>query len=227
MKDKLSKETKKKVKKAKKLKKQVKKTLDWIDVENVELNYLELKRNKKIEHVVGLKIIPPNILLADNQVKRIWVDRLREALNKTDLCLYHSFVYSPINLDEHLSPLYARLEVEEDINLRSMLTNRIEQWNDFSKEYYELEFFIVIKGTPGDKFNKNFQKLLREYMSCGFDIRTLNTIDFENLISFSFNNDVINDFYFSRADFEALIDEYKEDVNYNMNVEVFNNEQDN
>lgn len=218
--NKQSKEIKKKAKKVKKLKKEVKKTLDWIDVEEIELNYIELKSNKKVEHVVGIKIVPPNILLSDNQVKKIWVERLRETLNKVELCLYHSFVYSPINLDEHLAPLYARLNVEENPVLRSMITNRIEQWNDFSKEYFELEFFILTKGTPCDSFTKNFRKLIREYSSAGFNVKTLNVIDFENLIAFDFNNDLISDFYFSRGEFEFLHEDYKEIQEYNFENEA-------
>ena len=176
-------------------------TLGWIDIDSVQNNYIVLKRGNAEEHVVGFKIEPPNIFLADDNEKWKWINSMRSILNKTTSKIYHCFVYSPINLDMELEPYYEMLDYEQDAERAEMLITEIQLWNDFAASNYELEFFVMMKGKESKQFAKEYSALARDFIKQGFVIKGLNSIDFNNLIAYTFNNEMINDFYFSRGIF--------------------------
>lgn len=198
----------KKKKEAEKKKKRILTTADWLEIEKIHENFIELKdKAGKTEHCVGIKIIPPNISLENPSAQMEWVLRLRNVLNKCTEPLYHAYIYSPINLDEQIMPIQRQIETEEDQAIVAMLENDIRDWQDFARNNFELEFAVMMKKEAGKQLEKKFRELVEAFFKNGFQIQTLNRIDFENLISFSFNNELINDVYFSHGDFAILKEE--------------------
>ncbi len=195
---------KKGVKKVIKLKKQIATTLDWIDIENIQNDYIELKKDNKVENVVGIKIKTPNILLSDVRIQNVWLLRLKEVFNKIKTPLFHAYVYTRLNLDEHIEPLLAKIDAETDDVIRNMFIDDIEDYKNFASENFELSFFIMIKGVPGKNLTKDLRLLFMAMQNANFEVKILNSIDYDNLISVTFNNDLINDFFFSKCDFEII-----------------------
>jgi len=192
---------KKKKKRISKSVKAINKTLDWIDIDEVHENYISLKRSSKTEHVVGFKIDPPNMFLEDETIQSRWINALRTVFNRIDAEIYQAFVYSPINLDTHLAAYHTKLQYETDPVIIDMINTEIQLWSDYSSYNFELEFFIMLKGKESKNFTKKYLMLAREFQRNGFIITPLNYIDFNNLIAYTFNNQMINDFYFSRGVF--------------------------
>ncbi|MEG1065927.1 MAG: hypothetical protein RR929_01550 [Erysipelotrichaceae bacterium] len=192
-------------KKNKKVAKKVKSTLDWIQIDKINKYHIDLKKGKKEEVAVGIKIQPHSLFLdsPSEQAKRIHM--LRSALNRLNFDIYHSFVFNPVNLDAHLLSLSKQLVNENDEVIKEMLEDDIEKSRAFIDCFRELEFFMMIKGKPSKKFDDQYHQLQYSIKASGFSIDILNEIDFDNLISNQFENQIINDMYFTRGIFSDEI----------------------
>lgn len=191
--------------KLKKKMKEVATTLDWIDIESVEENHIQLK-GKKNNIVVGIKLTPHSLFLNSRaeQVKRIHL--LRTSLNRLNMDLWHGFVFNPVNLDSYISMLSRQAYGETDPVILEMIDDDMEKANAFIRDFRELEFFIMIKGTIGNKFEDQYHQLQVAIRNAQFTYKQLNRIDFENYLSYAFENSYVNDFYFSRGIFADDLD---------------------
>lgn len=212
---------KKQVKTAKKLKKKVASTMDWSHVHYVGQDYIELKKGKKIEHVVGIKITPIAIHLYDYDEQARWIRNYRSTINRLDKYkLYYPYVYTPINYDEELRHLTEELATHEDSDqIRELYQCEIDKYRQFAAMNMELEFFVCVKGKPGEILEDQLSDVFREFKRAGFKVKILRRLDYDNLIAYYFNNKIVNDFYFSRGVFEALEYEQVETEELYANIE--------
>ncbi|MGB4984314.1 MAG: hypothetical protein WBO70_00890 [Erysipelotrichaceae bacterium] len=214
----MEKNNKKVIKNSTKQKKKIDSTLDWIDINDIGVDYVLLQKNKKSETLMGIKIEVPSIFLEDEDIQMIWLNKLRIIFNRCTFPIYHSFVYSPINLDKHTKKLMDQYYIEEDPLIKEMLMDEINLWEDFAKINYELEFFLIIKDSDGNRLEENFNKLFREFSKNNIGVKKLNQLDYQNLVAYQFNNELINNYFFSdiymHINEELVADKEKEDETY-------------
>lgn len=191
-------------KKLLKQRKKVQSTFDWVDIYDVRLNGVMLKKGKKEEIIKGIKLHPHDIFLDSPQDQFQRINRLRQCYNKIGFPLYHAYVFNPVNIDEHIARLNLQLDFEEDDRVKQMLHDDLEKAELFIGSSRELEFFIMIKGKNDQQFQKNYVELIREFQRAGFLVHELNKLDYENYLANIFENRLINDFYFSRGEFSAF-----------------------
>ncbi len=191
-------------------KKKIQSTLDWLHIDKVHEQHVELKKGKKKEFVVGVKLVPHAIFLDSyhEQLRRIHL--LRNAMNRLTFDLWHGFVFNPVNLDTYLLMLVKQMAVESDEVIKEMLQDDIDKAMAFTQVYRELEFFILIKNKPGKKLEDQYSQLLSAVKSAGFQFKPLTRLDFDNYIAHSFENQLVNNFYFSRG----VFGEEKEDIEH-------------
>lgn len=182
--------------------KKIKTTLDWLDVEKVNETSIELKKGKKQEYLVGLKIEPHSIFLDSYSEQLRRINLLRNAWNRLPFTIWHGFVFNPVNLDSYLLNLAKQMSVEQDAVIKEMLQDDIDKALTFTQIYRELEFFIMIKEKPGKALEDMYNQLLSAIKSAGFQYKKLNRIDYDNYISYAFENSIVNDYYFSRGVFK-------------------------
>ena len=194
----------KEIKEAKKTYKSVKTTLDWLDVADVKDNVMYLKNG---EMVVGIKLQPRNIFIDPNEVQRRIVNNLRISLNKLKFPIYWGFVFTPVDLTEHISQLLIQLEQEEDFVIKGMIQNDLDKAYWFSENYRELGFFLMIKEKDKTKLTKKYEMLVSELQGSVFNLRELGYNDYYVYLAYLFENETINNFYFSRGVFKCLQDE--------------------
>ncbi|MEG0359278.1 MAG: hypothetical protein RR598_08440 [Anaerorhabdus sp.] len=193
---------KKRVKEVKKNRKKMATTLDWIDIDSIDSKSVILKKDKQIRELRGIKLDPHDIFLDTPGEQLYRIQQLRMCLNSIKSKIYHGFVFNPVNLDSHLSRLFRQLDYEDDVVIQQMIEDDIEKALGFANNYRELEFFIIIKGKPGEKFEKAIYQLEYEFNRAQFSFKPLNRLDWENYIAYSFENQMINDYYFSRGIFD-------------------------
>lgn len=198
MKIKLKKEKKKKASE----KKKIKSTLDWLQIDAVHEDYVELCYGKKKEIMLGIKLFPHDIFLDSYEEQRKRIHMLRNAMNRLPFDLWHGFVFNPVNLDTYLLTLVRQIQSETDEVIKDMLQDDIDKANAFIYAYRELEFFILLIGKEEKKLEDQYRLLQNAMKSAGFQIKTLNRLDYDNFIAYSFENQYINDYYFSRGVFE-------------------------
>lgn len=182
--------------------KKIKTTLDWLNVEKVNETSIELKKGKKQEYLIGLKIEPHSIFLDSYNEQSRRINLLRNAWNRLPFPIWHGFVFNPVNLDSYLLNLAKQMSVEQDDVIKEMLQDDIDKALTFTQIYRELEFFIMIKEKPGKALEDMYNQLLSAIKSAGFQYKKLNRIDYDNYISYAFENSIVNDYYFSRGVFK-------------------------
>lgn len=185
----------------KKATKLVKSTLTWLDVESVEENEVLLKKGKIVR---GVKIKAHAIFLDDESTQVRHVYSLRNVFNKFRHELYHAYVYSPVNVDDILYQLSSQMEFEDNPQIRSMLEDDMEKAILFQQYYKEIEYFIMIQGDIKkiDDFNKKFNEFCFELENAGRAFTVLNKLDYENYFAYLLENQIINDFFYSRGVFD-------------------------
>jgi len=206
---------KKAKKDAKKLQDKVASTLTWSHIDEITDNSIRLKKGKKQATVMGVKLNPHDIFIDDLEDQRRIIENLRMALNKMPFRMYFSFVYSPVNADDHIAKLMNADRIESDPMVKQMIQADFEKLIQFQNAYAELEFFVMIKERSEERLHKYFQEMKREFELAGFLPRTLNRYDYYNYLTYLYENPMINDYYFSRGVFSYLDQnvEYNEEKN--------------
>lgn len=196
-------------KKAEKIKKKVATAMEWSHIEKIEDNCIYLKHENAVRYILGIKITPRNIYIDTNEVQKRIINNLRIAFNKMQFKIYWGFVFTPVDIDEHISMLLKEEQEEENILLKNMIRNDFDKAMWFQEEYRELEFCFFIKEKDIKKLNKNYDAMIAEINHAGFSVKQMCDADFYNYIAYLYENPMINDFYFSRGIFSCLIDDEK------------------
>lgn len=192
---------KKEIRNAKRLKKKVFTTLDWLDVLDIADDQILLKDGTMVR---GIKIKPRNIFIDNYSVQRNIINNLRLAFNKIPFKLYFGFVFTPVDMDEHMAELLVQMEHEENPVLKKMIRNDIEKANWFMDTHKELGFYIMVKGKDIRQIEKEMDFLIDVMTYAGFTMKKLDDRDFYDYLAYIFENESINDFYFSRGVFKCL-----------------------
>lgn len=203
----LAKEKKKKIASYKKRMKKFYSTYDWVEIEDITDDYIQIS-NK--QYFFGIKIIPPKISTFDDVTIQYWVDKLNTVINSTALDIYHFKIESPINIDAEVLELTEKIAKEKDVARMKLYQNELENYRQLSIINPKVDYMEVVVGDINNKkFMKDWDDFVRNLLHEQFEIEKLNKIDFDNFLAFVFENDMINDFYFSRNVFEYPIKEDK------------------
>lgn len=200
--------------------KKIKSTLDWLQVEKVNEYHMDIVSGKKHEVALGIKLEPHSLFLDNPSEQKRRIHLLRSSLNRLAFDIWHGFVFNPVNLDTHLVGLMKQANSETDKVIKEMIEDDIEKAMIFIQNYRELEFFMIIKGKPGKKTEDSYHQLKMAMTSAKFQIKPLNRIDFDNYIAFAFENELVNDFYFSKGVFADPSEEYGHDVHVDTEIEI-------
>ena len=209
----LKKELKSKNKRKRKVtayKKKVFTTLDWCDIEEVKENEIILKSKdpKRPYHVMGIKLMPHNIILDDEMTKEVKINALRSALNRLPFKVYWAFVTSPVNIDEYKARLYDLRYSTESVRIQNMIIDDYNKAQQFEEGNSELEFMMLIREKDEKILEKNLQTLFMEINSAGFMPQYINKRDFLNYVAYLFDSPIINSIYFSRGIFQYSYENY-------------------
>ena len=192
-------------------KKKVLTTLDWCNVYEVRNNEIILKdnkANKKLYHVMGIKVKPHDIFLDDIQTMNLYIERWRLALNKLPFKIYWGFVTSPVDIDDYKARLYQMNQEESDRNKKQLLIDDYNKAEWFERTHRELEFMLFIQESDPKKLEKHMTDLIRETKAANFEPKQLLKRDFLNYIAYMFDNKLINATFFSRGVFQNQVEEY-------------------
>lgn len=185
----------------KKLKKNIehfRKTTEWLDIIKVSDDVVMLDDKTG---VLGIKIVPPEVFTLDENSVSRWVEKYNLVLNNVDLEIYHMAIDSPIFVDNFINELRDSMEGAEE-HIQNIIENEIDNYRFISEACPRKEFFMLLKGNPNDeRFMKKVEDLWRLLSGNGFRVLKANRVDFENIFAYVFENDLINDFYFSKGVF--------------------------
>lgn len=190
-----------------KLKKDIKNfhaSTEWLEVEGVTDDLVVL--SNKVA-ALGFKIIPPEVFSLDERAQARWVERMNIVFNNVDLEVYHVPIDSPIFVDNFINDLRDKIHDDTPQYVRNIIEDEIDNYNMLSVMNPRKEFCFIVKGNPGDRrWLKKVMRFGDLLVTNGFEVYKLNRVDFENIFSYIFDNDMINDFYFATGDFADMGD---------------------
>ena len=101
--------------------KKVASTLNWSHIYDITDNSIQLRKGKKQATVMGVKLSPHDIFIDDPEDQARIIENLRMALNKLPFRMFFSFVYSPVNADDHIANLMDADRIETDPIVKQMI----------------------------------------------------------------------------------------------------------
>lgn len=194
-------------KRAKKIKRKVATTLNWSEIEDIRDKKITLKHGKKHYYVKGVKLTPINIFIATPQKQATIINNMRIVLNQLAMPIYWAYVFTPVDIDVYFAKLQESIRTEEDPVIRGLMQSHYEKGCWFCDAHREISFEFFVRGDDEKNLYKNFDKLVQEFSAGGFRLKEMNDKDYEDYIAYLYENDMINDFYFSRGIFSCLADE--------------------
>lgn len=208
----------KQIKKIEKRAKKIETTLSWIDIDKIVDDAMILKKEKKTIVVKGIKITPRNILIENEVTQSHIINHLRGIFNRLQFPLYHQYVYSKVNIMNHYEHLQELFEQETNPIIKELIEDDLRKANAFSEHYKELSFFILIQSENQSELQKNFNDLCLEFERSPLEYEPLLKSDYQNLCSYLFENDLIQDYYFLTGDFAMLNEqfEFSEEMLYDV-----------
>ena len=191
-------------KSAKTIKRKLATTLSWMDVADVLDGKIILKRDKKKMIIKGVKLSPHDIFIEDIPEQIRLIDRLRMGLNAAPNEMWFSFVYAPVQIDQHLNNLDDAAENETDPVCHAMIEADREKAEWFISNYSELEFFVLVRDVDEERLDKKMADLIAGMRQGSMFPQILTDRDYYNYLSFVFENPTINDYVFTRGIFSYL-----------------------
>lgn len=179
-------------------------TLRWMDIQEVDEDHIVIDRNGKHATIKGIKLTPNNIFIDQTAEQRQFVEGIRLCLNSAPSTIWFEFVQAPVNVDQWINDLRDDRDNETDPACRKMITADMDKYADFSRTHREKEFYVMVRNEDPKILDKDFADLFRLWSNAGFNPVPLNKRDFYSLIAFYFENNMINDYVFSRGMFSYL-----------------------
>lgn len=196
---KIDKQQKKQDKLIKKRKSKLRKTFEWLTIERIEQDQVVLKEKSKYYYVKGIRVEPRNIYMMNDIERNQLIESLTSALNRINLKFYWKFVYNTPSLDtqnENLIKLNEHYQADNHrLDYLTQLFLDFHEW--YIDSFYEISFYLVV--VEDEKYlEKRFDDLYKYFRNSQLVVEPMKKTDYVNMIKYDFNNDNINEYYFSR-----------------------------
>ncbi|MDD3028084.1 MAG: hypothetical protein PHI41_08580 [Erysipelotrichaceae bacterium] len=193
------KQQKKQDKLIKKRKDKLRKTFEWLAIERIEHDQVVLKEKSKYYYVKGIRVEPRNIYMMNDIERNQLIESLTSALNRINFKFYWKFVYNTPSLDtqnDKLIKLNERYQADNHrLDYLTQLFLDFHEW--YVDSFYEISFYLVV--VEDEKYlEKRFDDLYKYFRNSQLVVEPMNKNDYVNMIKYDFNNDNINEYYFSR-----------------------------
>ncbi len=187
----------KKKKLIEKRKSKLRKTFEWLSIESLEDDYVVLKEKNQNYFVKGIKVEPKNIYMMNDMERNQFIESLTSAFNKIKSKIYWKFVYNTPTLDRQNDELIKRIEQSDNqrLNYLAQLYLDFHEW--YVDNFYEISFYLVV--VEEEKYlEKVFDDLYKYMRNTQMVVRPMVKSDYKNMIKYDFDNDNIDEYYFSR-----------------------------
>ena len=148
-------------------------TEDWLPVTNITNGMIELDNKMK---VTGVKIIPRNIFILDNNARSNIIAMLRTFYDSLDFEFWLISADRPVDISNYLATLQIQYNQEGDPRIKKIISQDIEKANNFIKNVSDTEFYILFKERNSDLIQKRLRTLMMGLSNAGLDcVQTSNT----------------------------------------------------
>ena len=133
-------------------------TEDWINIQSITNGMIILPNQDKVS---GVKIIPRNIFILDEDQQTNVLIALRNFYNTIDYEFWLVVADKPVDISVYLSQLQLRYQNEQNPKIRKLINQDIQKGNYFmNNNVVDTEYFILIKERNVEMLQKKVRQMI-------------------------------------------------------------------
>lgn len=188
-------------KKAEKHRRKLKSTMEWMDIENIDENGITLKRNSRTLTAKGIRLLPVNISLMQDQSIRKQISSLSAAFDKLyQYPLYFKFIKADPDVTLQAADYIKKQEGEQNPAVSRLMDLEIDKLEWFRSSHKEVLFFVMIREDE-KHIDKAYDLLIREFASAWGTsmISKMTYSNYKAVVQQEFNNDTVDEYLFTQT----------------------------
>lgn len=153
---------------------------NWLPVKNINNGMIELD-NKQF--VTGVKVIPRNIFILDQNTQDNILIALKNFYNSIDFEFWLMSVDRPVDIVSYLSTLQILYNETQNAYARKLITQDIDKANMFmSEDVTDIEYYILFKDKNIDTLQKRIRSVTMGLNNCGLNAVAVSNKDLRAIL---------------------------------------------
>ena len=167
-------------------------TEDWVPVRDI-VNGTILLENKLV--VTGVKIMPRNIFILDEQSQANILTGLKNFYNQIDFEFWLVCADRPVDITVYLSQLQLLYNQTQHPAIRKLIREDIDKGNGFvNNSVVDTEYYILFKEKNSDLIQKKIRLLINGLSGCGLVASQTTNEDLRVILDNFLNGGVTTEF---------------------------------
>jgi hypothetical protein len=167
-------------------------TEDWIPVSSISNGIITLDNNQK---VTGVKIMPRNIFILDQDSQSMVLDNLKNFYNILDFEFWIICADRPVDISIYLSQLQLLYNNVQSPVTRKMIMEDINKANMFmSNNVVDTEYYLLFKEKDMDLIQKRIRLLINSLASSGLNASQVTNDDLRIILDNFLNGGMTTNF---------------------------------
>jgi len=144
-------------------------TVDNIPIKSITNGVIVLNNNLK---VTGVKILPRNIFILEQEMQNSIITNLRNVYNIIDFEFWVIAADRPVDINVYLSQLQLLYNNVQDNARRKLIVDDINKANMFmSNNVVDNEYYLLFKEKDSELIQKRIRTLINAFASAGLTCR--------------------------------------------------------
>ncbi len=142
-------------------------TENWLPLKSISNGMIVLDNNEK---VTGVKIVPKNIFILDEDSQDNVINSLKNFYNTIDYEFWIIVADRPVDITLYLSQLQLLFNSVSKPQVRKIITEDINKGNNFmNNNVVDTEYFLIFKEKNPDVIQKRIRALINGFSVCGLN----------------------------------------------------------
>lgn len=155
-------------------------TEDFIPVKNIENGMILLDNREK---VTGIKIMPKNIFILDQDTQNTIIYNLKNVYNMIDYEFWIIVADRPVDIHVYLSNLQALYNDVTSPTRRKLIVDEINKANMFmTNNVVDTEYFLLFKEKKDDLIAKRIRNLIATFAQAGLQTQQTSNDDLRMIL---------------------------------------------
>lgn len=167
-------------------------TEDWLPITGIQNGYIICEGKQK---VTGVKIVPRNIFILDQQSQDNVLISLKNFYNMIDFEFWLVVADRPVDISVYMSQLQLLYNDAASPAVRKLILQDIDKGNTFTtNNIVDTEYFILFKDTSEDVLQKRVRLLINGLAGCGLNASQVSNDDLRIIMENFLNGGVSTEF---------------------------------
>ena len=167
-------------------------TEDWLPITGIQNGYIICEGKQK---VTGVKIVPRNIFILDQQSQDNVLISLKNFYNMIDFEFWLVVADRPVDISVYMSQLQLLYNDVASPAVRKLILQDIDKGNTFTtNNIVDTEYFILFKDTSEDVLQKRVRLLINGLAGCGLNASQVSNDDLRIIMENFLNGGVNTEF---------------------------------